>query len=143
MSIFKRLDHVAIGVIDSQKARELFLDVFGATPLKDEGVQAREGFTWQTFLLGGKKIEIVSPIEPGQGGVGRYIENHGEGIHHITLGVENLDEAIRHFESHGLRVLARNVDDPNWKHCYLHPKDTFGALFQIFEENDQTLANAE
>jgi methylmalonyl-CoA/ethylmalonyl-CoA epimerase len=143
MSIFKRLDHVAIGVVDSEKARKLFVDVFGATPLKDKGVQERDGFTWETFLLGGKKVEIVSAIKPGQGGVGRYIEKHGEGIHHITLGVENLDAAIAYFESRGVRVLARNVDDPYWKHCYLHPGDTFGAMFQVFEENDRTLASAE
>jgi len=143
MSIFKRLDHVSIGVVDMDKARRLFVDVLGGTPLKDVGTSEQEGFRWLTFLLGGKKLEIVSPTVPGEGGVGRYIANHGEGFHHLSISVENLEEAIRYFESQGIRVLAPNIEDPKWKHCYLHPKDTFGAMIQVFEENPYTLSGAE
>jgi methylmalonyl-CoA/ethylmalonyl-CoA epimerase len=143
MSIFRRLDHVSIGVIDKDKARDLFINVFGATPLRDIGSNDQEAFTWQTFLLGGKKVEIVSPHKVGEGGVGRFIARHGEGIHHITIAVDNLEEAAAHFEKHGLRVLAKNTDDPNWKHFYLHPNDTFGALFQVFEENEHTKSLAQ
>lgn len=143
MSIFKRLDHVSIGVADREKAEKLFLEVFGAQPLRDVGSNDAEGFNWQTFLLGGKKVEIVSPHKLGEGGVGRYIDKNGEGFHHITLAVENIDEAEAHFEKNGIRVLAKNTSDPNWKHFYLHPKDTFGALFQVFEENEHTRSLAE
>ena len=87
-------------------------------------------------------MEIVSPTEPGAGGVGRYLSKHGEGFHHLSISVGNLDEAIRYFESQGLRVLAPNKSDPNWKHCYLHPQDTHGALVQVFEETPHSLAGA-
>ena len=101
-----------------------------------------EGFRWTTFKLGGKKVELVSPTVPGEGGVGRYIAKHGEGYHHISISVANLEEAIRHFESNGLPVLAPSTSDPNWKHCYLHPQDTYGALIQVFEETEKTLAGS-
>jgi methylmalonyl-CoA/ethylmalonyl-CoA epimerase len=142
MGIFKRLDHVSIGVNDFQAAQRLFVEVLGGEPLRDVGSNADENFRWTTFNLGGKKVELVSPITPGKGGVGRYLAKHGEGYHHISISVENLDEAVRHFESRGLRVLAYNTDNPDWKHCYLHPQDTHGALIQVFEENEKTLASA-
>ncbi len=142
MSIFKRLDHVSIGVANMEAARRLFVDVFGGEPLKDVGTNESEGFRWTTFKLGGKKVELVSPTTPGEGGVGRYIAKHGEGFHHLSISVANLDEAIRHFEAHGLRVLAPNQTNPNWKHCYLHPQDTHGALIQVFEETHKTLAGS-
>jgi methylmalonyl-CoA/ethylmalonyl-CoA epimerase len=142
MSVFKRLDHISIGVHDMEAARRLFVDVFGGEPLRDTGVNEREGFRWLTFKLGGKKVEIVSPTEPGAGGVGRYLSKHGEGFHHLSISVGNLEEAIRYFESQGLRVLAPNTTDPNWKHCYLHPQDTHGALIQVFEETPHSLAGA-
>ena len=72
-----------------------------------------------------------------------FLARHGEGFHHISISVANLDEAIRYFESQGLRVLAANSSDPAWKHFYLHPQDTHGALVQVFEENERTLASAE
>jgi methylmalonyl-CoA epimerase len=143
MSVFKRLDHVSIGVNDLEAARRLFVDVFGAQPLRDTGTNPSEHFQWVTFKLGGKKVELVSPTEPGVGGVGRYLAKHGEGFHHISISVANLDEAIRYFESRGLRVLAANSSDPGWKHFYLHPQDTHGALVQVFEETERTLASAE
>lgn len=142
MSVFLRLDHVSIGVEELEKARRLFVEALGARELPDAGSNPAEGFAWRTFLLGGKKVELVSPLTPGEGGVGRYIEKNGEGFHHLSISVKSLEDAIKHFESNGIRVLAPNVDNPLWKHCYLHPKDTFGALIQVFEENEKTLAEA-
>jgi methylmalonyl-CoA/ethylmalonyl-CoA epimerase len=141
--IFKRLDHVSIGVKDFDAARQLFIDVLGGEPLRDVGQNESENFQWTTFKLGGKKMELVAAIAPGEGGVGRYIVRHGEGYHHISISVENLADAITYFEASGLRVLAPNTTDLNWKHCYLHPQDTHGALIQVFEENEKTLGHAE
>lgn len=142
MGVFRRLDHVSIGVKDMEKAKALFCDVFGGEPLGDRGRTESEGFEWFSFRLGGKKVELVSPLKPGEGGVGRYIEKYGEGFHHISISVDDLKAAITYFESKGIRVLAPNFDRETWKHCYLHPNDTFGALIQVFEENQKTLEDA-
>ena len=143
MSIFNRLDHIAIGVVDLEKAKQLFVDVLGGEPLRDVGQNEEEGFRWWTFKLGGKKMELVSPFTPGEGGVGRYIERHGEGFHHLSISVKDLKQAVEYFKSKGIRVLGENFDRSDWTHCYLHPKDTFGALIQVFEENDKTLSAAD
>ena len=143
MSIFKRLDHVSIGVNDLEAARKLFVDVFGGQLLRDVGSNEHEGFRWVTFKLGGKKVELVSPTAPGEGGVGRYLAKRGEGFHHLSISVANIDEAARYFESKGIRVLSLNKDNPDWKHCYLHPGDTHGALIQVFEETPHTLSGAD
>lgn len=141
--VFRRLDHVSIGVNDLAAARRLFVDVLGGEPLRDIGRNDAENFEWFTFKLGGKKMELVSAMTPGEGGVGRYIAKHGEGYHHISISVDNLQEAIRYFKENGIRVLSPSETDPNWKHCYLHPGDTHGALIQVFEENEKTLGHAE
>lgn len=141
MSIVKRLDHISIGVEDMASARRFLVEIMGAEPLPDAG-SSPEGFDWATFRLGGRKVEFVSPHVPGEGGVGRYVAKRGEGFHHASMSVANLDEAIAHFESRGVRILGVNRDNPNFKHFYLHPKDTFGAMIQIFEENDETISMA-
>ena len=140
MGVFKRFDHVSIGAKDMDKAKALFLNILGGEELPDKG-ESSEGFDWMTFMLGGKKVEIVTPTDP-EGGVGRYIEKYGEGYHHISIAVEDLREAIDYFESRGLRVLGVNFESENFKHCYLHPKDTFGAMIQVFEESEQTEKDA-
>ena len=141
MSVIKRFDHVSIGVKDIDRAKSLFIDILGAEPLKDEGTSEDEGFEWTTFKLGGKKMELVS-ASSAESGVGRYIDKYGEGYHHISIAVDDLKEAIAYFESKGVRVLAPNFDSEDFKHFYLHPKDTFGAMIQVFEESDQTKTDA-
>ena len=37
-------------------------------------------------------------------------------------------------------MLLPNTQNPDWKHRYLHPQDTHGALIQVFEETPHTLA---
>jgi methylmalonyl-CoA/ethylmalonyl-CoA epimerase len=143
MRIFERLDHVSIGVGDLEKATRLFIEVLGGEPMGDAGTNENEGFRWTTFRLGGRKVELVAPYGTGPSGVGRYIEKHGEGFHHCSISVANLEAAVSYFKSKGIGVLGLNVENPHWKHCYLNPKDTFGALVQVFEENEQTLSHAE
>ena len=140
MSVFKRFDHVSIGVKDWEKARTLFLDVLGGEELPDKG-SSSEGFDWFTFNLGGKKMEVVHSTREGSG-VGRYVEKYGEGFHHISIAVNDLKEAIAYFESKNVRVIGANFDSESFKHCYLHPKDTFGAMIQVFEESQQTKTDA-
>lgn len=142
MSVIKRFDHVSIGVKDIARAKSLFIDILGAEPLNDEGNSEAEGFQWTTFKLGGKKMELVT-ASSSESGVGRYIEKYGEGYHHISIAVEDLAKSIEYFESNGVRVLSPNFERETWKHCYLHPKDTFGALIQVFEENQETLSHAD
>lgn len=138
--MIKRLDHVSIGVLDIDKARELFCDILGGEILPDAGSSI--DFDWMTFLLGGKKVELVTPPIPGEGGVGSYLAKYGEGFHHISCAVENLAESRSYFESKGLRVLGYSEESPAFKHFYLHPKNTFGALIQVFEESEETLKDA-
>jgi methylmalonyl-CoA epimerase len=139
MGIIKRVDHVAIGVEDADAAKHFFSEVLGAEPLVDRGSSDAAKFTWDCFRLGDKKIELVSPHTSGEGGIGKYLAKYGEGYHHMTVAVENLDEAIAYFEEQGIRILHVDRSQPNFQHFFLHPKDTFGASIQIFEENDETL----
>ena len=74
--------------------------------------------------------------------MGRYVEKYGEGFHHISIAVNDLKEAIAYFESKNVRVIGANFDSEDFKHCYLHPKDTFGAMIQVFEESQQTKTDA-
>lgn len=142
MSVVKRIDHISIGVKDMEAARRLLTDVLGGRPLPDAG-SSPQGFDWATFMLGGKKVELVSPHVPGEGGVGRYVEKYGEGFHHMSVSVANLDEALRYFGSKGVRTIGLDRSNAKFQHFYLHPKDTFGAMIQVFEENEETLSMAE
>ena len=88
--MFTRLDHVSIGVHDMDRARRLFCEVLGGEPLPDAGEAG--DFDWMSFMLGGEKMELVTPRTPGEGGVGKYLAKYGEGFHHICCTVEDISQ---------------------------------------------------
>jgi len=69
-------------------------------------------------------IELLEPTEP-DGPVAKFIESRGEGIHHIALHVENIEETLEHLKSKGVRLIDQNPGsghgDP---HRLVHPKET-------------------
>ena len=47
--------------------------------------------------------------------MGRYLAKRGEGFHHLSISVANIDEAARYFESKGIRVLSLDADDQDFE----------------------------
>ena len=130
----KRIDHVGVAVRDKERA-ELFLrDVLGARKVLDEPWAFRgQEFNWAYFDLGDSgRIELISSPDPSNF-INRYIENRGEGMHHITIQVEDLEKAIESLAAAGIEALDVNKSDPMWKEAFISPRDAFGVLIQLAE----------
>jgi len=129
-----KLDHVGIAVRDKEAAGRFLEDVLGAKKLIDEKWEYRDQeFTWTYFGIGEQgRVELVSSTDPDNF-VNRFIEKRGEGLHHITLKVEDLMEAVEFLTKMGIRVLDVNTSNPLWKEAYISPKDSYGVLIQLAE----------
>ena len=123
------LDHVAIAVRDPAPAAALLRDVLGATFLMgaDSAEQAFR-FIQYRFRDGGK-IELVTPI--GEGFVSRFLDRRGEGVHHVTLRVERIEEQVERLRDGGIPLTLVAMDDPTWKEAFIHPSHAHGVLIQL------------
>lgn len=129
-----RLDHVAIAVRDMRAAIPLWTQALGARFLF-AGDRDDQGFRWAQFgLPGGGKIELVAATHP-DGFVARFIERRGEGVHHVTLKVDRIDEAIADLGAQGIPLFNVDVSDERWKEAFIHPKDANGALIQLAQSS--------
>ena len=130
----KKIDHVGIAVRDKEYAQRFLQEILGAQKIIDESwVYGGQEFNWAYFLLGEQgMIELISSSDP-ENFVNKFIDKRGEGLHHVTLQVENLLEAVDFLQSKGVRVVDVNTDDPHWKEAYISPKDAFGVLIQLAE----------
>ena len=52
------------------------------------------------------------------------LKRRREGISIVMLEVENIEEAVEHFKSRGIRPVSR----PLW-----HPKDTHSVMFELMD----------
>ena len=97
------VDHVGIAVKDIQKALELFQDVFGAPPaeiteMQDQGIRAT------LIQVGQTRLELLEPLT-ADSPVGRFIEQRGEGLHHLALNVTDIASKLKILEARDFRLV--------------------------------------
>lgn len=131
-----RFDHVSMAVDDLDKQIEWQTRVLGMEALR----------RWQDDELGYKaaimsipgsdlEFEIMAPIREDSF-VRKFIDERGKGMHHVCVEVESTEAAAAALERQGITPF-RGIIDNGWKkHTFIHPKDSGGVLFQLFEERD-------
>jgi catechol 2,3-dioxygenase-like lactoylglutathione lyase family enzyme len=78
---------------------------------------------------GGGKVELLEPL--GDGFLSRFLDRHGEGMHHMTFKTDDIAAAIAHVEGLGYELVDKSLDHPNWKEAFLRPSGAHGSLIQL------------
>jgi methylmalonyl-CoA/ethylmalonyl-CoA epimerase len=122
------LDHVAVAVKSIKPALSLYRDALGGEYLM--GGDASDSWRWlQVRYPGGGKVELLEPT--GEGFLSRFLDRHGEGLHHVTFKTDDIRGAIAQVEARGYELVDVNIDDPHWKEAFLRPSKAHGTLIQI------------
>ena len=132
--MIRRIDHVAIAVRDLERAKHFFIECLGGRELFCAPF-ADQGYRWTTLELGTSCfIELIDPLN-ADGFVHRFIEKRGEGPHHITIQVDDLEAMHKMLKGKGIKTFGYSEALPGWKEFYIHPKEAFGTLIQFAEFN--------
>ena len=131
--MIKGIDHIAIAVNSADEALSVFDNVFGLKAdhieeIPDQGVKAA------TVRVGDTNIEFIEPINP-ESGVAKFLEKKGEGIHHICIEVDNIDEELNSLAAKGVEL----IDKKSRKGLagmigFLHPRATKGVLIELVQK---------
>jgi len=132
----KRIDHVAIIVRNIEQALTFYRDTLGIEPSKIQEVPTEQ--VRIAFLPmggpGGSEIELIEPTTPDSS-LSKFLEKRGEGMHHICLEVENIDDALREMQAKGAVVLDEQPRiAAEGRAIFLHPKGTNGVLLELLEK---------
>jgi methylmalonyl-CoA epimerase len=131
--VLKKVDHIAIAVKSLYEALGVFDSALG---LKVEHIQdiPDQGVKAATVYVGDTSIEFIEPIDP-QGGVAKFIERKGEGIHHICIEVDNIDEELKSLAAKGVELIDRHARQGlEGKIGFLHPRSTKGVLIELVQK---------
>jgi len=83
--------------------------------------------------VGESKIELVEPTDDSTG-VARFLDQKGEGFHHVCFEVPNLAEALLRLEIGGIELIdsapRRGAEGPV---AFLHPRSCHGVLVELIE----------
>jgi len=131
--MIKRVDHIAIAVNSADDALSVFDNLFGLKAdhmeqIPDQGVKAA------IVRVGDTNIEFIEPTDP-DGGVAKFIEKRGEGIHHICIEVDNIDEELRSLAVRGVELIDKQARKGlAGKIGFLHPRATKGVLIELVQK---------
>jgi len=126
------IDHVGVAVKNLDEAIGIYQNVLG---FKLESIHVlSERKVKVAFLSSGgeTRIELLEPLG-SDSPVAKFLENRGEGIHHIAVKVGNINVVLEDFKRKGVVLVD---DKPRMgaegaKIAFVHPKSTKGVLLEL------------
>lgn len=125
------LDHIGIAVSDLQASLAFFKDALGLHVEVTEEVISQK--VRATFLAAGQStlemLEATAPDSP----IAKYLEKRGPGLHHVALRVDDIDAALAHLKSRGVRLIDEQARPgaENALVAFIHPSAANGVLVEL------------
>jgi methylmalonyl-CoA/ethylmalonyl-CoA epimerase len=98
--MFSELDHIAIVVPDADDALKLWRDKFGFQELFREKVN-NDSTLLLHVDLGNIHLQFVQPLTSDHP-LWKWLEQHGPGLHHICLAVEEVEKTGKELADLGI-----------------------------------------
>lgn len=132
--MIKRVSHVGVVVRDLDQTLKLYERVFGLRPtvIKDAmGGKVRVAFV----PVGDGEIELLQPKDP-EIALGKFLQTHGQGIHHISLSTDDIDSEVDRMKNEGAAFAeeAPKVGAHGVRIIFTKPETTGGIAFELCEE---------
>jgi methylmalonyl-CoA epimerase len=83
---------------------------------------------------GESHVELIEALD-GDSTVRRFVERRGEGLHHIALGVEDVEASLAVARERGLRLVRNElgIGAGGRRYFFIHPESAGGVLLEICE----------
>jgi hypothetical protein len=142
----RRINQVCIVVRDLQKTMERYWEDLGIGPWK---IYQFEGPLLREMTIKGKPakykmslalcqmdnifLELIQPLS-GETIYKEFLEEKGEGLHHLGFFVDDLDQALRNFEMSGIGTIQTGRFQRGG-FAYLDTQEKLGTIFELIERS--------
>jgi methylmalonyl-CoA/ethylmalonyl-CoA epimerase len=131
-----RLAHIAIAVRDAEAVATLFTSALAAVRGAEEVVD--NGALRVVFLhVGDVTFELLEP-RSDQHTVAGFLAQRGEGIHHVSLEVEDVKAALQRCRKAGVQPIDETPRPgaDGRRVAFLHPKSLAGVLIELCQRSE-------
>jgi len=134
VQVFTALDHVGIAVPDLDAAIGFYERTFGAQLVHRERVE-HDGVEEALLACGDSFVQLLTPSREGSA-IGKWLEKHGAGIHHVGYRVTDCAVALEQAVAAGARALdaTPRPGSRGTTVAFLHPKTALGTLIELVED---------
>jgi methylmalonyl-CoA epimerase len=125
------LDHIGIAVGDLAQALAFYRDALGLEVEPPEEVPSQR-VRAHFVPVGEATLELLEPTAPDSP-IATFIGKRGPGVHHVTLRVDDLREALGRLKARGVRLIDEAPRDgaEGSLIAFVHPASTHGVLVEL------------
>ncbi|AFL95808.1 methylmalonyl-CoA epimerase [Thermococcus cleftensis] len=134
--MIRKIDHVGIAVKNLEEA----IKVWEGLGLKVEEIEEVPDQKVRTAIIhvGESRIELLEPTAEDSP-IAKFIAKRGEGIHHIALGVDDIETHLEKLKEAGYRLIDEEprIGAGGAKIAFVHPKAVTGVLLELCERKTE------
>lgn len=131
-----KIDHIGIAVRSLAEALKVYehavgLKLAGVDEVDDQGVRVA------MLDIGESRIELLEPTRPDSP-VEKFMTKRGEGLHHIAVRVDNIEQALERLKTAGVRLIDETPrrGAHNTRIAFIHPASMHGVLMELVEHDE-------
>ncbi len=127
------LHHIGIAVYDLDASLEEYRRQYRVEPVHRE-IVASQGVEEAMIPVGGSYVQLLQPLSD-ESPIARFLANRGEGMHHVAYAVADLEAALAHLSSEGVRLIDEEprIGGGGARNAFVHPKSLAGTLIELVE----------
>ena len=128
------IEHIGLAVNNLDKDAPFWKHVLKISHKGTEVVED-QGVTTDIYDTGRGKVELLEALGENTA-VGKFLKNHGPGMHHVCFEVDDINNAINELKESNIQVLSDmpTTGAEGYKVVFIHPKSTGGVLVELAEK---------
>lgn len=129
----RRIHHLGVAVRSLAEARPLYESFLGM-PLQHTEQLANGQIEVAFVKVGESRIELIEP-KSAEHPVARWMSEHGPGLHHVALEVDDVAAALEAARAAGMKLVDQQprAGSRGTIVAYVDPGSTHGALIQFVQ----------
>lgn len=125
-----RVDHIAIAVNNVEEALKNYQNILKVEKIDIEEVP-NEKVRVVMLKLEDSRIELMEPMTDDSP-ISKFLRTKGEGIHHIAITADNIEDDVARAKKNGMRFLGEiRSGSYGRKITFIHPKSLNGVLTEF------------
>lgn len=132
------LAHIGIAVKSLKEAVPVFENIFNIKAGETEFVE-EQMVNVRKIRLENCDIELLEGTDRASP-ICKFIEKKGEGIHHISFGVKNIQGNLDRISESGIKLINEKatIGADEMLVAFLHPKSTNSVLMELTEKQNES-----
>ncbi len=125
------IDHIGIAVSSLDEALAFYRDALGLAVEAPEEVPSQR--VRAHFIPAGETAIELLEATAGDSPIARYLAKRGPGVHHITLRVDDIAEALVRLKARGVRLIDETPREGAHGAlvAFIHPSSAHGVLVEL------------